>query len=83
MEFKKITKIILKLSLLPVTYILLFGFVGVSQIAIIKGTVVDESGNPLLGTTVLVEGTTNGVTTDFDGNYVISAVARTLHWFFL
>ena len=72
MEFKKNYQNHFKLSLLPLLIFLLFGFVGVSQIAIVKGTVVDESGNPLLGATVLVEGTTNGVTTDFDGNYVIS-----------
>ena len=43
-----------------------------SQIGILKGTVVDEKGVPLLGATVLVEGTTNGASTDFDGNYVIN-----------
>ena len=45
---------------------------GYSQIGLVKGTVVDEKGVPLMGTTVLVEGTTNGATTDFDGNYIIN-----------
>ena len=45
---------------------------GFAQIGLVKGTVVDEKGVPLMGTTVLVEGTTNGATTDFDGNYIIN-----------
>ncbi|MEW4923001.1 TonB-dependent receptor [Algibacter sp. 2305UL17-15] len=39
----------------------------------ISGTVSDQSGLPLPGTTVLVKGTTNGTSTDFDGNYSIKA----------
>lgn len=41
----------------------------------ITGKVLDENTLPLLGVTILVEGTTNGVTTDFDGNYLIKAKA--------
>ncbi|KAB1067476.1 SusC/RagA family TonB-linked outer membrane protein [Tamlana haliotis] len=37
----------------------------------ISGTVTDDTGLPLPGTTVLVKGTTNGTSTDFDGNYSI------------
>jgi TonB-linked SusC/RagA family outer membrane protein len=39
----------------------------------ITGTVSDENGVPLPGATVIVQGTSNGVSTDFDGNYSISA----------
>jgi len=39
----------------------------------ISGKVVDESGLPLPGVTVLVKGTTNGTQTDLDGNYTITA----------
>ena len=39
----------------------------------ISGTVTDDNGVPLPGATVLVQGTSNGVSTDFDGNYSISA----------
>ncbi|WP_027138480.1 SusC/RagA family TonB-linked outer membrane protein [Gaetbulibacter saemankumensis] len=35
----------------------------------ISGTVSDESGLPLPGTTVLIKGTTTGISTDFDGKY--------------
>lgn len=37
----------------------------------ISGTVEDESGEPLIGVQVLIEGTTRGVLTDLDGNYSI------------
>lgn len=37
----------------------------------VSGRVTDASGTPLLGATVLEKGTTNGSTTDFDGNFKI------------
>src|SRR5690606_34127094 len=39
----------------------------------VQGTVTDQSGQPLPGVNILVDGTTNGTQTDFDGNYMISA----------
>ena len=39
----------------------------------IKGTVVDEKGEPIIGASVRVEGQEGGVITDLDGNYVIKA----------
>jgi TonB-linked SusC/RagA family outer membrane protein len=39
----------------------------------ISGTVSDENGVPLPGATVVVDGTSTGVSTDFDGNYSIDA----------
>jgi len=47
--------------------------VGVSQQKTITGIVTDENGLPLPGATVIVENTTRGVSTDFDGNYSIEA----------
>lgn len=38
-----------------------------------NGVVVDENGEPLIGASVLVKGSTIGVTTDFDGNFSIKA----------
>ena len=35
----------------------------------VSGTVTDEKGEPIIGASVLVKGTTNGVITDMDGNY--------------
>ncbi len=39
----------------------------------VSGTVFDDSGNPLPGVTVLIKGTSIGVATDFDGNFLIQA----------
>ena len=39
----------------------------------VSGTVSDNNGLPLPGATVVIEGTSTGVSTDFDGNYSISA----------
>lgn len=39
--------------------------------SVIQGTVTDESGMQLPGVNILEKGTTNGVQTDFDGNYSI------------
>lgn len=38
----------------------------------LNGTVYDDTNTPLLGVSILEEGTTNGVTTDFDGNFSIT-----------
>ncbi|WP_088324612.1 TonB-dependent receptor [Polaribacter tangerinus] len=39
----------------------------------ITGTVVDQSGEPLPGASVLVKGTKNGTSTDFDGKFSLTA----------
>ena len=39
----------------------------------IRGTVLDETDSPLPGATVIIDGTTEGVSTDFDGNFSINA----------
>tara|TARA_E500000178_G_scaffold1776_1_gene1962 strand:- start:1722 stop:4811 length:3090 start_codon:yes stop_codon:yes gene_type:complete len=39
----------------------------------ISGNVSDQSGNPIPGATIVVEGSNVGVVTDFDGNYQINA----------
>ena len=43
-----------------------------SQTNEVKGTVSDRGGNPLPGVSIVVQNTTNGVTTDFDGNFTIT-----------
>lgn len=50
-----------------------------SQEKTISGTVTDQDGLPLPGVNILVQGTTSGTQTDFDGNYTINAsVGQTL-----
>ena len=48
----------------------------VSQEIEVRGKVVDESGTPLPGASLLEVGTTNGVVADFDGNFVIRVQKR-------
>ena len=45
----------------------------IQQTTKIKGTVVDNTGFGVIGAAVVVKGTTNGVVTDFDGNFEIEA----------
>ena len=40
----------------------------------ISGKVIDDSGAPLPGVTIVVKGTTTGIVTDFDGNYRLVGV---------
>ncbi|MDE5678674.1 TonB-dependent receptor [Phocaeicola sp.] len=44
----------------------------VMQDKAIKGVVVDVAGEPIIGANVVVKGTTNGVITDFDGNFTLN-----------
>src|SRR5690606_13983196 len=44
----------------------------------VTGTVLDaELGEPLPGANILVKGTTNGTTTDFDGNFILNVSQNT------
>ena len=42
----------------------------------VTGTVRDEAGMPIIGATVMVEGTTAGTTTDIDGRFALRAPAE-------
>lgn len=39
----------------------------------VRGTVVDESGDPVIGATIQIRGTSEGTVTDIDGNFNLSA----------
>ena len=41
----------------------------------ISGTVTDTNGEPIIGASVLVKGTSQGVVTDLDGRYILKDVA--------
>jgi len=47
----------------------------VAQSKVVKGMVVDENGDYLIGVSVYVKGTTNGTITNINGRYVISNVS--------
>ena len=42
----------------------------------VTGRVVDSAGEPLIGATIMVEGSKDGVVTDIDGNYTINAAPK-------
>ncbi|MEM1259294.1 MAG: TonB-dependent receptor [Bacteroidota bacterium] len=50
----------------------LFSMASVLAQTEISGTVKDQAGVPILGTNVIIIGTTEGTTTDFDGNFVLT-----------
>ncbi|MDD5895855.1 MAG: carboxypeptidase-like regulatory domain-containing protein, partial [Prevotellaceae bacterium] len=46
------------------------------QVGAVNGTVVDNNGEPIIGASVKIVGTSNGAVTDLDGNFKISNVQR-------
>ncbi|MCF8714984.1 TonB-dependent receptor [Joostella atrarenae] len=58
-----------KLTLL--CFLLFSSIVTYGQNKTIRGSVYDQSNTPMPGVSILVKGTTNGVTSDFDGNFEI------------
>ena len=61
-------------SLFLVTCLLLAVMPAFSQTGTVTGTVTDVSDEPLVGVSILVQGTQNGVVTDFDGKYILNNV---------
>lgn len=58
--------------------LLFFFSVGLfAQQLTVKGIVKDETGEPVIGASVLVKGTSNGTITDFDGNFTLLNVPET------
>lgn len=49
-----------------------FSMIVFAQVGTIKGTVLDELGEPIIGANIVEKGTTNGTITDIDGKYTIS-----------
>lgn len=48
-----------------------------AQEGVIQGKVVDQNGEPIIGATIMVEGTSKGTVTDFDGDFSLDGVANT------
>ena len=44
--------------------------------SIVKGTVIDEAGEPIIGASVQVQNTKTGAITDFDGNFSVEAASN-------
>lgn len=60
-------------KLLFMAFFLMFPLLIAAQ-SKLSGTVVDNEGEPIIGASVLVKGTQNGVVTDIDGNFNLSNV---------
>ena len=69
-NFKSLQKPLMFLFLLC-----LFPLGAVAQ-SIVKGTVKDEAGEPIIGASVQVEGTKTGSVTDFNGNFSVQAASN-------
>lgn len=64
----KVTSLLLMLLLFPVMSVM-------AQTSTVKGIVTDTSGEPLIGVSVIVEGTTFGTQTNIDGEFSVKAKA--------
>ena len=69
-NFKSLQKPLMALFLLC-----LFPLGAMAQ-SVVKGTVNDEAGEPIIGATVKVDGTQTGAITDFNGNYSVEAASN-------
>jgi iron complex outermembrane receptor protein len=61
-----------------ITLVVAFTFLSLSQLVAqtVTGVVTDEFGDPLPGASIVESGTTNGTTTDFDGNFTITSTSN-------
>jgi len=67
-------KKLLQMSMFTIFVLLLASLSAVGQASTISGTVTDLSdGEPLIGASVIIKGTTTGTITDIDGKYQIAA----------
>lgn len=73
-KFKKITNAILMTlllgALLPLSAGAQTGTINV------RGTVTDVAGEPIIGANILIQGTSSGTVTDYDGNFTLQAPAN-------
>lgn len=67
--------------------ILLFAFMtpfgALAQTIQLTGLVTDAANEPIIGASVVEKGTTNGVITDFDGNFALSVSPQSHYYYFL
>lgn len=66
-------------KILVIMIMLLVAVAAQAQKITVKGHVVDEQGEPLIGATVKPVGATGGAVTDINGNYTLSVDKKTAH----
>ncbi len=59
--------------ILTLLFIFSFGITFSQEMRLIKGTMKDSSGEPIIGVNIVIKGTSTGVTTDMDGRYSLKA----------
>ena len=64
----------MKKMLFAFLFVLVGGILSMSAQNTVSGTVTEKGGEPLVGVSVLLNGTSRGTTTDIDGNYTIGNV---------
>ncbi len=62
-------------GLIAVVVMLLCSAAAMAQSVSVKGVVRDQTGEPAIGATIQVKGTTHGTITDYDGNFAIDVPA--------
>ena len=60
---------------LTMVVLFLLGMTAYAQQHSVKGTVVDQNGIPVIGMTVMEQGTQNGTVTDIDGNWQLTVTS--------
>lgn len=68
-KLKRVKKLSLLLFLLSIS--------SFAQEIVLKGKIIDISGQPIPGVTIILKGTTQGTSSDFDGNYELKANINT------
>ena len=60
--------------LILVVFLFFISTLSIAQGNVITGKVISEDGQPLPGVNILQKGTSNGVVSDFDGNYSLTLI---------
>lgn len=71
-KYKKLTLMGMNRFIITTIMLCCFSLIAVAQQQTLNGIIRDDLGEPLPGVNVLVKGTTNGVVSDFDGQYSIT-----------
>ena len=64
---------IARIKYITILALLALAQIAVAQQRVLGGVVTDETGDPLAGASVVVEGTTNGTIADADGHWQLTA----------
>lgn len=72
---KQRKKLLFALSSLTTIVVFLFSTTALGQSLSVKGRVVDKQEEPIIGASVLVEGTSNGTVTDLNGDFTLPNVS--------